>query len=113
MKFSEILCSLPEVKERFNTVDDNIGIKEVFFDFIQYIRDLIRAHESDYAILLENQDWLEENIELKISKRLYDKLYPKHPLYDDIALHLRLKTLDWLTFDHLRIDPALRNWKVW
>lgn len=40
-------------------------------------------------------------------------MYPKHPLYDDIALHLRLKTLDWLTFDHLRIDPALRNWKVW
>ena len=43
-------------------------------------------------------EWLEENIELKIGKRLYDKLYPKYPLYDDIALYLRLKTLDWLNF---------------
>lgn len=63
--------------------------------------------------MIENIEWLEENIELKISKRLYEKLYPKLALYDDIALYVRLKTLDWITFEHLRIDEELRNWKIW
>ena len=44
---------------------------------------------------------------------MYDRLYPKYPLYDDIALYLRLKTLEWVDFDHLKIEPELRNWKVW
>ena len=49
---------------------------------------------------------------MKISKKLYDKLYPKHPLYDDIALHLRLKTLHWLSFTHLGLDPLRFNWSL-
>ena len=28
-------------------------------------------------------------------------------------MYLRLRTLEWITFDHLSIDPDLRNWKVW
>jgi hypothetical protein len=113
MKFPEVLCGLPEVKERGNMTEDTLGIKDVFFEFIEFIRNYIKSRESEYAILNENIEWLEENIELKIGKRLYDKLYPRYPLYDDIALHLRLKTLDWLEFDHLKIEPELRNWKVW
>jgi hypothetical protein len=52
MSFSEILCSLPEVKERFSMAEDSIGVKEVFFEFIQYIRDFIKAKEADFSILI-------------------------------------------------------------
>lgn len=40
-------------------IEDTIGIKEVFFEFIQYIRDYIKSKQSEYAILLENIEWLE------------------------------------------------------
>jgi hypothetical protein len=36
MKFPDILCALPEVKEGILNRDDTIGIKEIFSDFISY-----------------------------------------------------------------------------
>ena len=62
MKFSEVLCGMPEVRERFNTMDDRIGIKDVFFEFIQYVRDEIKNRDQGYETLLQNMEWLEENI---------------------------------------------------
>lgn len=58
MKFPEILCALPEVKERFSSTEDSIGIKDVFFEFVEYIRNVIKNKEQDYEILLENIEWL-------------------------------------------------------
>ena len=58
MKFPDILCGLPEVKERSNLTEDSLGIKDVFFEFIEFIRNFIRTKESEYAILLENMEWL-------------------------------------------------------
>lgn len=44
--FSEILCSLPEVRDRFSTTEDVLGIKDVFFDFIELIRNTIKSREQ-------------------------------------------------------------------
>ena len=37
MKFTDVLCSLPEI--RSNSAED-VGVKEAFFDFIKYCCDL-------------------------------------------------------------------------
>lgn len=45
MKFADVLCSLPEI--RSNTAED-VGVKQVFFDFIKYCSDLALSQE-EYA----------------------------------------------------------------
>ena len=38
MKFPELLCSLPEVKEKSSLSEDSLGIKETFTEFISYCK---------------------------------------------------------------------------
>ena len=33
--------------------------------------------------------------------------------FQDLAFYLRLKTLDWVTYDHLKITPAMRVSGMW
>jgi hypothetical protein len=40
-------------------------------------------------------------------------LYPKEPTYEDVAFYLRLKTLDFVTYQHLKIKQSLRFDKMW
>lgn len=35
------------------------------------------------------------------------------PTYDDLGLYFRLKTLDWVTYQHLKIDPFMRVDGMW
>jgi hypothetical protein len=109
MKFADVLCSLPEI--RSNTAED-VGVKQVFFDFIRYCSDLALSQE-EYAEFSDDTAWLEETLEQKLSKKLYDRLYPKDPSYEDVAFYLRLKTLDFVTYSHLKIKECLRNDKMW
>ncbi len=109
MRFADVLCSLPEIKQ--NAAED-IGVKEAFFEFIKYCSDLV-VKQEEYAAFSEDLVWLEESLEQKLSKKIYDKLYPKDPSYEDVAFYLRLKTLDFITYSHLKIKESLRNDKMW
>lgn len=64
-------------------------------------------------MLIENENWLEESLEQKLSKKIYDKIYPKFPMYEDLGLYLRLKTLDWISYEHLKIEPSMRIDGMW
>lgn len=35
------------------------------------------------------------------------------PTYDDLGTYFRLKTLDWITYEHLKIDPMMRIDGMW
>ena len=35
------------------------------------------------------------------------------PTYDDMGTYFRLKTLDWITYEHLKIDPMMRIDGMW
>jgi hypothetical protein len=35
------------------------------------------------------------------------------PTYDDLGLYFRLKTLDWVGYEHLKIDQFLRVDGLW
>jgi hypothetical protein len=50
-------------------------------------------------------------LEKYVSKRVYDKyfyikfrVYPKERTYKDAGLYFRIKSLDWITYDHLDIS---------
>lgn len=40
-------------------------------------------------------------------------MYPKMPTYDDLGIYFRLKTLDWITYEHLKIPLAMRIDGMW
>jgi hypothetical protein len=44
---------------------------------------------------------------------LYEKVYPKSQTYDDAAVYFRMKTLDWLHFEHLNIKECNRVDSLW
>ena len=92
--------------------DDNYGIKDTLENFIEYCICLIKA-DKNYSILADDMDWLEENLEQRITKRIYDKLYPKMPTYDDLGLYFRLKTLDWVGYEHLKVHPLMQVDGMW
>lgn len=83
--------------------EDSYGIKDALDTFIKYCIEMIK-NDKEYSILTEDMDWLEENLEQRVTKRIYEKLYPKMPTYDDLGLYFRLKTLDWVTYDNLKIE---------
>lgn len=35
------------------------------------------------------------------------------PTYDDLGAYFRLKTLDWITYEHLKIEPSMRIDGMW
>lgn len=111
-KFADIFCALPEVKEKGMSGEDNFGIKEALGSFIEYCIEMIKA-DKEYSMLAEDLEWLEDNLEQRISKRIYDKLYPKMATYDDLGLYFRLKTLDWITYDHLKVHPLMQVDGMW
>lgn len=52
-------------------------------------------------------------LEKYISKRIYDKIYPKERTYKDAGLYFRIKSLDWITYDHLDISKNNRVDEMW
>jgi hypothetical protein len=40
-------------------------------------------------------------------------LFPSTPSYIDIALYLRMKSLEWVTYDHLEIKENNRVEEMW
>jgi len=44
-----------------------------------------------------------EMLEKYVSKRIYDKVYPKERTYKDAGLYFRIKSIDWISYDNLEI----------
>ena len=61
MRFPEILCSLPEVKDKSSLSEDTLGIREAFHEFIFYCKDYVWKKE-EYKLLMEEPNWFEENL---------------------------------------------------
>jgi hypothetical protein len=40
-------------------------------------------------------------------------VFPKERTYKDAGLHLRIKTLEWITYDHLDIPKSNRVDEMW
>jgi hypothetical protein len=41
------------------------------------------------------------------------RIFPKTPSYIDTAIYLRIKSLDWITYDHLEINKFNRVDEMW
>jgi len=48
-----------------------------------------------------------------VSRKIYEKVFPKERLYKDAALYFRIKTLDWLSYDDLDIASVNRVDEMW
>lgn len=52
-------------------------------------------------------------MERQLTWRLYEKVYPKSQTYQDAAAFFRMKTLDWVRFEHLNIKDCNRVDRLW
>lgn len=41
------------------------------------------------------------------------RVFPKERTYKDVGLYLRIKTLEWLTYEHLEISRANQVDEMW
>lgn len=61
-KYLDAFSSLPEVKICVFTGEDKVGIRSIFFDFIRDIISMIKTDPKGNSILLEEENWLSENL---------------------------------------------------
>lgn len=50
---------------------------------------------------------------MRISKRINEKIYPKKPTYEDLSLYIRLKTLNFVSYEDLKIPSELQLDDIW
>lgn len=48
-----------------------------------------------------------------MTKLIYERVFPKEPTARDIELNMRIKTLEWITYDHLEIKEKNRLTDTW
>ena len=49
-----------------------------------------------------------EALEKYVSRKIYERIYPKERTYKDAALYFRIKCLNWLDYEHLDIGKVNR-----
>ncbi|KAM3135380.1 hypothetical protein pb186bvf_012538 [Paramecium bursaria] len=108
-QFIDIFSGLQEVKDAVITGKDEVGVKSAYFEFIKTMAEYLKS--KDQFNLDDNQ--IIEMLEKYISKRIYDKIYPKERTYKDAGLYFRIKSLDWITYDHLDISKNNRVDEMW
>ena len=48
-----------------------------------------------------------------MTRRIYERIYPKHMTYNDTALYFRLKTIEWIMPEHLSIVYNVQTDSLW
>ena len=112
-KLLDVFALLPEVRSCCVTGEDRIGIRSTFFEFIDQVVKLIKASPKDNAVLLEDEMWLTEHLERTMTRRIYERIYPRHMTYNDAALYFRLKTIEWIQPEHLSIVYSVHTDALW
>lgn len=58
-------------------------------------------------------EWIQDNLESYITKQIYDRIFPKKSTFKDMSLYIRIKTLEWINYDHLEISEFNREDEMW
>ncbi|CAD8056666.1 unnamed protein product [Paramecium sonneborni] len=108
-QFIENFSSLQEVKEAVISGEDKAGVKNAYFEFIQALANYLKEKNEMKIDEVQMMDMLEKYV----SKRVYDKVYPKERTYKDAGLYFRIKSLEWISYDHLEIIKQNRVDEMW
>lgn len=90
---------MPEVRESVITGEDKTGVKLAYFEFIRALAEYLGKKDN---VNLDSNSIM-EMLEKYVSKRIYDKVYPKERTYKDAGLYFRIKSIDWISYDNLEI----------
>ncbi|CAK58383.1 unnamed protein product (macronuclear) [Paramecium tetraurelia] len=108
-QFIENFSSLQEVKDAVISGEDKAGVKNAYFEFIQALATFLKGKNEMKIDEIQMMDMLEKYV----SKRVYDKVYPKERTYKDAGLYFRIKSLEWVNYDHLEIIKQNRVDEMW
>lgn len=76
-----------------------MGINANIFWFLGVVTEIVGKEPT----FTNHQQWLREYLEDLITRRIYQLIFPRRPTYKDLALYTRIRSLEWLTPNHLNI----------
>lgn len=82
------------------SLPDKYGINTGYSEVVTALTDYMKSIEING---LPNTTLIDDMVERYLTRLIYEKLFPKEPTARDIELNIRLKTLEWITDEHLSI----------
>ncbi|EAR94380.2 GTPase-activator protein for Ras-like GTPase (macronuclear) [Tetrahymena thermophila SB210] len=113
ISFIDIFASLPEVQEVVTSGKEISAINSKFSQFMEELFDMVKFNPLFSQYSQEDQDWINDQLEKYITRKLYDQIFPKEKTYADTALYCRMKVLSWINYDHLEIEKVNRVDEMW